>query len=91
MVPDSLEYKEVRNKIYEQLRREKHESDNKRRASRGGQVLTNEAYSVDFGSFFNLLIVVPEEIDCLETVCILNYFGFPFNLEEDDFWHESRK
>jgi hypothetical protein len=39
---------------------------------------------VNVGSFYNLLIVVPENIDCFEVINILNYFGFPFNVEEDN-------
>jgi hypothetical protein len=30
------------------------------------------------------LIVAPEEVDSYECVHILNYFNFPFNLEEDN-------
>ena len=47
--------------------------------------------SVDFSSFHNLLIVVPEEPDCYEIVHLLNYFGFPFDVEEDNFFKHSRK
>jgi len=29
-------------------------------------------------------MVVPESTECYETMHILNYFGFPFNIEEDN-------
>ena len=38
-----------------------------------------------------MLIVVPEEIDCFEVVHVLNYYGFPINVEEDNFLRHSRK
>lgn len=40
--------------------------------------------AADYSSFFILLIAVPEEIECYETSLILNYFGFPFSIEEDN-------
>lgn len=40
--------------------------------------------TTDFSSFYILLIVVPEKIECYETINVLNYFNFPFNVEEDN-------
>jgi hypothetical protein len=42
-------------------------------------------------SFYNMLIVVPENIDCFEVVNILNYYGFPINLEEDNLMTNEAK
>lgn len=38
----------------------------------------------NFDDFYSLLIVVPEEVDSYECVNVLNFFGFPFELEEDN-------
>ena len=38
----------------------------------------------EFSSFYVLLIVVPENTECYETVNILKYFEFPFHIEEDN-------
>ena len=38
-----------------------------------------------------MLIVVPEKVECYETVAVLNYFGFPFELEEENMWGHSKK
>ena len=40
--------------------------------------------AVDYGSFYVLLIVLPEITDCYETMHVLNYFSYPFNIEEDN-------
>jgi hypothetical protein len=37
------------------------------------------------------VIVVPEEPDCFETVAILNYYGFPIHVEEDNYYSHVRK
>jgi len=39
--------------------------------------------STSFSDYYSLLIVVPEEVESYETVHILNYFRFPFELDED--------
>ena len=31
------------------------------------------------------------DLDSYEVCNILNYFGFPFEVEEEDFWNQSRK
>ena len=38
----------------------------------------------DYGSYYSLLIAAPEEVSSHECVAVLNFFGFPFNLEEDN-------
>lgn len=52
----------------------------------GGAVHTiaKEFRSGNYGDYFSLLIVVPEDVKSCETVHVLNYFGFPFQLEEDN-------
>jgi lipid A disaccharide synthetase len=40
--------------------------------------------TTDFSSFYCLLVVIPEEPECYETVHILNYFGFPLHIDEDN-------
>ena len=39
---------------------------------------------VSYDDFYSLLIVVPEEVESHECVNILNYFGFPINIDEDN-------
>ncbi len=39
--------------------------------------------TVSYNSFYNLLVVVPHSKDCYETVAILNYFGFPYAVEQE--------
>ena len=74
-MPGSKAYDEIRNKIYEELRRESRDF-----------IENQGAKPTDFSSFYNLLIVIPEEIDCYETMHVLNFFGFPFNIEEDNYF-----
>lgn len=51
----------------------------------GGHVQAIDAqFKVSHSSYYSLLIVVPEEVDSYEAVNVLNFFGFPFNLEEDN-------
>ena len=57
----------------------------------GGQTAHAGTVTADFSSFFNLLVVVPEEPDCYEVVHVLNYYGFPFKTEEENFFRHSRK
>ena len=38
-----------------------------------------------------MLIVDHATIDSYETLNILNYFGFPINVEEEDFFRNARK
>jgi hypothetical protein len=46
----------------------------------------------EFSSFFILLIVVPESIKSYEATHVLNYFSFPFKLEEDNImWPQIKK
>lgn len=41
-------------------------------------------FKVNHDDFFSLLIVAPEEVESHETMNILNYFGFPCSVEEDN-------
>lgn len=64
----------------------------KTRSEHQGQTIAgHDAVTADFDSFFNLLVVVPEETDCYETLAIINYFGFPINVEEDNVRRLVRK
>ena len=92
MLPDSAPYMAVRNKIYAEMRTHKFDDEMATRKSHSGQTIGGEgSVTAEFNSFYNLLVVVPEEPDCYETVSILNYFGFPFELEEDNLFAHSRK
>jgi hypothetical protein len=41
-------------------------------------------FKVSHDDFYSLLIVVPEEVESHECLNILNFFGFPVNVEEDN-------
>ena len=56
---------------------------NKKKAGGHVQAISREN-KAEFGDYYSLLIGVPEEVNSYETVNVLNYFGFPFNLEEDN-------
>ena len=56
-----------------------------------GQTIIDSSSVVDHSSFYNLLIVSHENIESYVTLNTLNYFGFPINVEEEDFWFTSRK
>jgi len=53
--------------------------------------VTEGSITADFNSYYNLLIVVPEKLECYETVSVLNFFGFPFELEEENMFGHSKK
>ena len=37
-----------------------------------------------YDSYYCLFIAIPEEVESFETLNILNYFGFPMSVEEDN-------
>ena len=41
-------------------------------------------FKSNFDQYYSLLIVVPEEVESHETVNVLNFFGFPLEIEEDN-------
>jgi hypothetical protein len=45
----------------------------------------------NFGSFYCLLIVVPENTESYETMHILRYYDFPINVEEDNVLRQLTK
>ena len=90
MLPNSAEWKAVRNQIYADLRQNKQEMLQEQ-LKETGQTVNEKSTTVDFSSFYNLLVVRHKEVDSYETLNILNYFGFPINVEEEDFWGGSRK
>ena len=47
--------------------------------------------TLDVSSYYNLLIVSHETHESYEALNILNYFGFPIHVEEEDWWRTSRK
>lgn len=49
------------------------------------------AVTVDFSSFYITLIALPEQYESFETINILNYFGFPINIEEDNILKQTLK
>ena len=61
------------------------------RRKKTGQTIIDSSSVVDHSSFYNLLIVSHENIESYVTLNTLNYFGFPINVEEEDFWFTSRK
>jgi hypothetical protein len=38
-----------------------------------------------------MLVVVPEEVDCFETLNVLYYYDFPINVEEDNPFRQTIK
>ena len=90
MLPNSPEWNAVRNNIYAELRNEKYASLSKMRKE-SGQTTSENSSILDLSSFHNLLIVNHDDIDSYQTLNILNYFGFPIHVEEEDFWSTSRK
>lgn len=92
MLPDSDEVKLIRNKIYEEMRLDKYMKERRAREQHQGQtIISDMAVTADFSSFYNLLIVVPEEPECYEVLAIMNYFGFPCEVEEDNAFGHSKK
>ena len=91
MLPHSNGWTDVRNDVYRKLLVQKNQREDAARKSEGGQTVTKGMLTANFSSFYNLVIVVPEEPDCYEVVHVLNYFGFPFAVEEDNFFKSSRK
>ncbi len=66
----------------------------KARQDAGGSLLkmaSTVTTDASYNQFYNLLIVTPEQKDCYETVNILHYFGFPFNVEEEEYRGQVRK
>ncbi len=51
----------------------------------------HDVYMPNFGSFYCLLIVVPESIESYETFHILKFFDFPFSVEEDNILRQLTK
>jgi hypothetical protein len=84
LLPESEKVKEIRNRIHREMRLENQANLEKARQEAGSH-LTADAIVQDFkGSFYNLLIVKPEVKDCYETIAVLNYNGFPMDVEEEN-------
>ena len=91
ILPDSAEYKDVRNGIYREMRLKKGQHAAALMKKKGDAVEVNEDFAFNPGSFYNLLIVIPEEVECYETMNVLNYYGFPFHIEEDNTFRQFNK
>lgn len=51
----------------------------------GGYVQAIQAeYLTNYDKFHSLLVVAPEEVESHVCVNLLNYFGFPVHIEEDN-------
>lgn len=44
----------------------------------------DDQFKVSHDDYYSLLILAPEEVESHECMNILNYFGFPCNVEEDN-------
>ena len=74
LLPDSHEYIDIRNRIYADLRREK----GAKSESHTSQLIKGKFVQANFSSFFILLIVVPELVECFEAMNMLRFFRIPF-------------
>ena len=63
----------------------------KEQRKESGQTIVDAGSIVEHSSYYNLLIVSHDNIESYVTLNTLNYFGFPINVEEEDFWFTSRK
>ena len=90
MLPDSPEWNEVRNRIYSELRQKKYQAQHQQTLARG-QTVADDSQILDVSSYYNLLIVNHAGYESYEALNIINYFGFPINVEEEDWWRTSRK
>lgn len=84
MLPESAEAKQIRNKIHKEMRITDFKDREKARQEAGGSNLTEDSIQLKFGSFYNLLIVKPESKDCYEAIAVLNFNGFPYEVEEEN-------
>ena len=85
----STEYEEIRSDMYQRLKNDDMEFKSKKLREAKGmhtRALNSDAV-LNFDDFYTMLIAVPEEVESHECVNILNYFEYPFNLEEDELLH----
>ena len=90
MLPNSPEWNMIRNETYAELRDQK-AAETEALLHESRQTVAEPGQITDFSSYYNLIIVNHEQAASYETLNILNYFGFPINVEEEDFWQGSRK
>lgn len=83
MLPESAEAKQIRNRIHKEMRIENFKDQEQARQASNSN-LTEHSISLKFGSFYNLLIVKPESKDCYEAIAVLNFNGFPYEVEEEN-------
>jgi hypothetical protein len=81
----------IRNRIYKELNEKKNARLAKERAEADGQTVTASAVTFSADSIHTLLIYDHRTVESFETVFLLNYFGFPVELEMDNHWHKARK
>ena len=92
LLPHSDDWNRIRNRIYAELRQAKNKRIQSERADAGGQTVTETSnVTLNLSSFYNLLIVSHKSVDSYETLNVLNYCGFPINVEEDNFWETTKK
>lgn len=85
IVKGSDEFENVRNQIYNTLRKEQQDERDAISAQKGGHMAAIKSENIlSYDSYYCLFIAVPEEIESYETLNILNYFGFPMSVEEDN-------
>jgi hypothetical protein len=84
---------QIRAQIYGELNKRKVQNEMATRTKHQGQTIgaVGSVTATDFSSFYNNLIVRPEQESCYETLAILNYFGFPFHVEEDNIYGSVKK
>lgn len=55
------------------------------RSKKGGHMESIDKVNIlSYDSYYCLFIAIPEEVESYETLNILNYFGFPMSVEEDN-------
>ncbi|CDW79426.1 UNKNOWN [Stylonychia lemnae] len=92
LTPGTQEHTNIRNKIYAELREQKaKEAQQIKQSKEMFKQHQQDMVVAEFSSFYCLLIVVPESIECYETAHILRYYDFPINIEEDNILKQEVK
>ena len=82
LLRDSDDYERIRNRIYNDLREQV--ITQKENALAAGAFAAE--VKVDHDNHYTLLIGLPEQVESHHPVAVLNYFGFPLNIEEDNYY-----
>ena len=71
--------------MYDELRNEKEKEQAKIRNTKGGHMASIDKENIlSYDSYYCLFITIPEHVESFETANVLNYYGFPMNIEEDN-------